>query len=72
MTTVLPLSSRRAVKLADHASSEIENQKTPAAAFIDLSKTFETLSYDILLYKLKYCGVTGSLKLMQNYLSNYK
>ena len=59
LATVLPLSSRRAVKLADHASSEIENQKTPAAVFIDLSKTFETLSNDILLYKLKYCGVTG-------------
>ena len=62
-----------AVKLVDHTSSEMENQKIPTAVFIDLSKAFDTLSYDILLYKLKYYGVTGTeFKLMQNYLSNRK
>ena len=43
-----------AVKLVDHTSSEMENQKIPTAVFIDLSKAFDTLSYDIRLYKLKY------------------
>ena len=47
------------VKLVDHTSSEMENQKIPTAVFIDLSKAFDTLSYDILLYKQKYYGVTG-------------
>ena len=38
----------------------MDNQKTPAAVFVDLSKAFDTLSFDILLYKLKYYGVTGT------------
>ena len=54
----------------DNTSGKMENQKIPTAVFIDLSKAFDTLSYDILLYKLKYYGVTGTeFKLMQNYLS---
>ena len=56
-----------AVKLIDHAISEMENQKIPTVVIIDLSKAFDTLSYDILLYKLIYYGVTGTeFKLMQN------
>ena len=56
-----------AVKLVDHASSKMENQKTPTVVFTDLSKAFDTLSYDILLYKLKCYGVTGAeFELMQN------
>ena len=62
-----------AVKLVDSTSGEMKNQKIPTAVFIDLSKAFDTLSYGILLYKLKYYGVTGTeFKLMQNYLSNRK
>ena len=42
-----------AVKLVDHISKEMESGNTPAALHIDLSKAFDTLSSDILLYYYK-------------------
>ena len=50
------MSEYTAVKLVDHTSRKTNNQKRPTAVFIDLS-TFDTLSY-IVLYKIKYYGVT--------------
>ena len=41
--------------------------------YIDLSKAFDTLVFDVLLFKLKYYGVTGTgLDLMKSYLTNRK
>ena len=49
---------------------DIKSIKTPVAVFLDLSKDFNTLDFDILLYKLNYHGIRGtSLTLIQNYLS---
>ena len=39
-----------AVKLVDTISKEIESGSTPTALYIDLSKAFDTLSFDILLH----------------------
>ena len=62
-----------AIKLVDHISNEMESGKTPVTLFIDLSKAFDTLSFDILLQKLNYYGIAGvNLKLMANYLGNRK
>ena len=62
-----------AIKLIDHVSKEMESGKTPGNVYIDLSKAFDTLTFDILLYKLKYYGVTGTaLNLMSSYLKNRK
>ena len=54
-------------------SKEIESGKTPGNVYIELSKAFDTLTFDILLYKLKYYGLTGTaLNLMSTYLKNRK
>ena len=50
-----------------------EKWKTPTNVYIDLSKAFDTLTFDILLYKLKYYRVTDTaLDLMKSYLTNRK
>ena len=50
-----------ALRLVDHVIHEMDqNNSTPINIYIDLSKAFDTLSYDILLNKLEYYGVTGS------------
>ena len=39
------------------------------ALYIDLSKAFDTLSFDMILYKLNYYGIAGTeLQLLTNYL----
>ena len=51
----------------------MENGKTPGNLYIDFSKAFDTLTFDILLFKLKYYGVTDTaLDLMSSYLKNQK
>ena len=60
-----------ATTLTDHISQEMDSGKTPGARYIDLSKAFYTLSFEIILYKLKYYGVMGTeLCLLTAYLTN--
>ena len=40
------------IKLIDHVSKQMENGKTPGNLYIDLSIAFDTLAFDILLFKL--------------------
>ena len=62
-----------AVKLIDHVSKKMENGKTPTNVYIDLSKAFDMLTFDVLLFKLKYYGVTDTaLDLMRSHLTNRK
>ena len=62
-----------AIKLFDHISKEMDSGNTPTALYIDLSKAFDTLSFDIILQKLKYYGVMGTeLRLLTDYLTNQK
>ena len=62
-----------AVKLVDTISKAMESGSTSTALYIDLSKAFDTLSFDIILYKLNYYGVNGNaFKLLKNYLTNRK
>ena len=50
---------------------DIKNIKTPVEVLLDLSKAFDTLDFNILLYKLNYYSIRGtSLTHIQNYLSN--
>ena len=62
-----------AISSVDHISNEMEHGKTPGALYIDLSKAFDTLSFDIILYKLNYYRIAGTeLQLLTNYLKNRK
>ena len=55
-----------AIKLADYIVHEIERKLTHVNIYIDLSKAFDTLNFDILVYKLHYYGITdGTLKLLK-------
>ena len=51
----------------------MEAGKIPANLYIDLSKASDTLVFDVLFFKLKYYGVTGTaLDLVKSYLTNRK
>ena len=53
--------------------NEIDGKYTLVNIYIDLSKAFDTLNFDILLHKLHYYGVTGvSFDLIRSYLTNRK
>ena len=48
-------------------------EKIPVLVHIDLSKAFDTVTFDVLLFKLKYYGATDTvLDLMRSYLTNRK
>ena len=62
-----------AIKLVDYLSKEMDIRNIPCALFIDLSKVFDTLSFDIILQKIKYYGIVGKeLLLLTSYLKNRK
>ena len=62
------------IKLVDQIINDmdnIKNIKNTCGGILDLSKAFDTLDFDILLYMGNYHGIRGtSLTLFQNYLSN--
>ena len=62
------------IKLVDSILQDLDdthNKKSPVAIFLDLSKAFDTLNFDILLYKLQFYGINGTpLALIKSYLTN--
>ena len=54
-----------AVNLIDHVNRQMEPGNTLYNLYIDLSKAFDNLSFDILIHKLRYYGFFGiELKLL--------
>ena len=58
------------LELVQNIINNMDTNKLPINVYLDLSKAFDSLNHDILLYKLSYYGFRGkSLELMKNYLS---
>ena len=55
----------------DRIITELDKSNSPIAIFLDLSKAFDTLNYDILIQKLKYYGIADiSLTWFKSYILN--
>lgn len=58
-----------ALELMDRNVHEMKEGNIPINIFLDLSKAFDSLDYDILLYKLEHYGLQeNATKLMKSYL----
>ncbi len=62
-----------ALEVVDRIVTSMDENDIPINIYIDLSKAFDTLDYDILLQKLSYYGINGtSHDLMKSYLTDRK
>ena len=56
------------LELIDRLIHDLDNGKTPVNIYVDLSKAFDTINHDILLYKMTHYGFSeNSLFLLKNY-----
>ena len=61
------------IELIDKVVSAVERNESTLDIFLDLSKAFDTIDHDILLYKLEYYGFRGIvLDWFKSYLKNRK
>ncbi len=59
------------MELVDRVVTDIDKHYIPFNVYIDLTKAFDSISYDILYYKLACYGIRGdALKLLVNYLTD--
>ena len=59
------------LELIDRITQELDNSHVSINIYLDLSKAFDTLDHNILLYKLNCYGIRGpALNLFKSYLSN--
>ena len=61
------------MKLVDYINEQMDNCNIPVNIYLDLSKAFDTINFNILMDKLKYYGVKNTaFDLLKNYLTNRK
>ena len=61
------------IELVDKVTKAVEKNESTLGIFLDLSKAFDTIDHDILLYKLEYYGFRGIvLDWFISYLKNRK
>ena len=61
------------IELTDYLKSHIDKKHVPIGLFLDLSKAFDTINFDILIYKLRNLGINGiAISWFENYLKNRK
>ena len=59
------------IELCDKITSSLSNKEHVTGVFMDLSKAFDTIDHQILLYKLQTYGIRGSVLLwFEDYLRN--
>ena len=63
--------SHALINFIRNVTNAIDNEEVMLGIFLDLSKAFDTLDHDILIYKLQLYGIRGVvLDLFKNYLQN--
>ena len=61
------------IQLLDKITESFANKEHIIGVFMDLSKAFDTIDHDILIYKLKRYGIQGiALSWIRDYLTNRK
>ena len=60
-----------AIKFVDYLIHNMDTNKIPTSIYLDLSKAFDTLLFDILLTKFEHYGITRvPLKLLTSYIKD--
>ena len=58
------------IELTDYLKYQIDNQHVPLCLFLDLSKAFDTINFDIMLLKLRHLGINNmALNWFKSYLT---
>jgi retron-type reverse transcriptase len=61
------------LEIIDKVIHAMDKMKNPINVYMDLSKAFDTISHEILLYKLSHYGIKGTaLDLIKDYMTNLK
>ena len=67
-STYMPLAH-----MYDKVTEKLQNDEISCSLYLDLKKAFDTVSFEILLKKMRVIGIRGSvLKILESYLNNRK